>query len=298
MHKTFLASLVVASFWLSALCAVAQPASSPRLCASSIPYGENAAAGHRARVNGISMYYETYGKGPPLLLIHGNGGSIDAMRCQIEHFSRSYRVIAADDRSHGKTDNGPGTLTYEQMTDDLAALLEKLKIEKVDIIGQSDGAILALLLAMRYPSQVRAVVASGPNLRPDAVADWAVAWIEKDLKNAEAMLAKGDKSQDWARVKQWNELMLHEPHIATSDLKKIQAPVLIMGGDDDIIPLDHLLEIYRNTPMAQLCIMPGATHFMLREEHELYNLMAERFLRQPFLRPTSKQSLENEAQPK
>jgi hypothetical protein len=82
VHKTFLASLDVASFWLSALCAVAQPASSPRLCASSIPYGENAAAGHRARANGISMYYETYGSGSPPLLIHGDGGSIDAMRCQ------------------------------------------------------------------------------------------------------------------------------------------------------------------------------------------------------------------------
>lgn len=124
------------------------------------------------------------------------------MRCQIEHFSRSYRVIAADNRSHGKSDNGPGDLNYEQMTDDLAVLLQKLKIEKVDVIGQSDGAILGLLLAMRYPSQVRAVVASAPNLRPDSVADWAVAWIENDLKDAKVMLAKGNTSRDWTRVKQ------------------------------------------------------------------------------------------------
>ncbi len=109
-------------------------------------------------------------------------------------------------------------------------------------------------------------------------------------------MAKGDNSKDWVRVKQWDELMLHEPHISISDLKRIQAPVLMMGGDDDIIHLDHLLEMYRNIPLAQLCIAPGATHFMLREQHDLYNLIAERFLRQPFLRPTSKQSLENEGQ--
>ncbi len=268
----------------------------PGPCVSSTPYGQNAAAGQRASVNGISMYYETYGSGPSLLLIHGNGGSIDAMRCQIEYFSSNHRVIAPDSRSHGKTDNGPGSLTYEQMADDMASLLAELKVDKVDVIGQSDGAILGLLLAMRHPSKVRALVASSPNLRPEAIVDWAVPVIQGDLKKAELMLAKGDKSQDWVRVKQWDDLMLHEPHIPVSDLKLIQAPVLIMGGDDDIIRLDHLLEMYRNIPLAQLCIVPGATHFMLREQHDLYNLMAERFLRQPFLRPTSKHSLENEGQ--
>jgi pimeloyl-ACP methyl ester carboxylesterase len=135
-------------------------------CPTPVAYGQNAAAGHTAKVNGIAIYYETCGSGPPLLLIHGNGGSIFSMRCQIPFFSASYMVIAADSRSHGKTEDGSGRLTHEQMADDLAGLLDTMHVDSVDVIGQSDGGILPLLLALRHPAKVRALVASSPNLRP------------------------------------------------------------------------------------------------------------------------------------
>ena len=152
-------------------------------CPASAPYGQNRAVGHFAEVNGIRTYYEEYGRGPSLLLIHGNGGSIHGMRCQIDYFSRRYHVIAADSRSHGKSDDGDGPLTYEQMADDLAALLEQLKVDSVDVIGQSDGGILALLLAIRHTSKVNKVVASSPNLRPDstALAAWVFPIMKADL---------------------------------------------------------------------------------------------------------------------
>jgi alpha-beta hydrolase superfamily lysophospholipase len=92
----------------------------PQPCPLPAAYGD-ATAGHFAVVNGIRMYYETYGGGPSLLLIHGNGGSIYGMRCQISYFSPSYRVIVADSRSHGKSEDGTSGLTYEQIADDLAA---------------------------------------------------------------------------------------------------------------------------------------------------------------------------------
>lgn len=257
-------------------------------------FGQNARTGRFVEVNGLRLYYETYGIGSPLLVIHGNGGSIDSMRCQIAHFSRSDQVIAVDSRSHGKSGDGAGRLTYEQMADDLAALLDQIKIDRVDIIGQSDGGIVALLLAIRHPSKVRAFVASGPNLRPDstAVFPWSIDRVENRLREAEAMLAKGDNSRNWARIKQWNELMLREPNIPTSDLRRIQAPGLIIAGDEDVITPEHLLEIYRNIPRAHLFIMPGATHFMVREEYEWYNAMADRFLGRPFAKPTTRQVLE------
>jgi pimeloyl-ACP methyl ester carboxylesterase len=265
-------------------------------CPVTAAYGQNSSAGHFAEVNGIRMYYETYGSGPFLLLIHGNGGSINGMRCQIAYFSRFYHVIAADSRSHGKTEDGTGRLTYEQMADDLAALLHEIRVDSVAIIGQSDGGILALLLAIRHPSLVNKLVASSPNLRPDttALAAWVTPIMKADLHEADAMIAKGDRSRNWERVKRWNELMLNEPHIPLADLHRIQAPALILGGDDDEIKPEHLIEIYRNIPKAHLAILPGATHFNHQKQYERYNSIAERFLAQPFARPTAKQEIENE----
>jgi len=263
-------------------------------CATPFHYGDNDAAGHFATVNGIRFYYEIYGDGPPLLLIHGNGGSIWGTRCQIAHFSRTYRVIAADSRAHGKSGDGTVRLTYEQMADDLAGLLSEINVDSVDIIGQSDGGILALLLAIRHPSTVRKIVANSPNIRPDGQAAWNFPILRQMRDHANTMMAKGDRSQNWSRIKQWNELMLTEPHIAVAALHRIQAPVLISSADDDAIKLEHVLEIYRNLPHAQLSIMPGATHFLNQEEYERFNQLAERFLTRPFVRPTTKDAVERE----
>ena len=109
----------------------------PNNCPTEFHYGNNPAAGHFATVNGIRIYYEIYGSGPPLLLIHGNGGSIWGMRCQISYFSHSYQVIAADSRGHGKSEDGSGPLKYQQMADDLAKLLTELKVSSAAVLGQS-----------------------------------------------------------------------------------------------------------------------------------------------------------------
>jgi pimeloyl-ACP methyl ester carboxylesterase len=243
-------------------------------------------------VNGIRIYYEVYGSGPPLLLIHGNGGSIRDWRCQIQRFSRSYRVVVTDSRAHGKSDDGDGALTYGQMAEDIAGVLKAARIGPVDIIGQSDGAILGLLLAIHHPAAVKKLVASGPNLRPDAdvLADWFIPSTRQAAQTADAMLAKGDRSDAWQRIKRRNELMLNEPHIPVAALRSIQTPTLVTGGDDDAILPQHLLEIFRALPHAQLAIFPGATHIVFYEQPDTYNAVVERFLRLPFTRPTTKES--------
>jgi pimeloyl-ACP methyl ester carboxylesterase len=85
--------------------------------------------------------------------------------------------------------------------------------------------------------------------------------------------------------------MVNEPHILLTDLETITAPVLVMTSDDDIIRPRHILEIYEHIPNAHLFVMPGATHFMLRDEHELFNYMSDRFFQEPFERPTSRDVL-------
>jgi Predicted hydrolases or acyltransferases (alpha/beta hydrolase superfamily) len=275
---------------LSGNVSLAQTQPFGRICQTSIPYGNNTDAGAFVKVNGISLHYEKYGQGGmPLLLIHGNGGRIVGLECQIAHFSTSRRVIIADSRDHGLSGSTGNRLTYEQIADDLAALLTELKIDKADVLGHSDGGIVALLLAIRHPQRVNRVVSSAPNLRPDttAVRQEFLESVRQQSAEAVSMLAKGDASRDWKRRKRQLDMMLEEPHISHGDLQRISAPTLIIGADSDVMPLSHFVEIYEHIPQAQLFIIPGATHLMHRLEHELYNLVASRFLDRPFTRPVS-----------
>ena len=92
------------------------------------PYGANPTAGHTFTHDGVTLYYEVYGAGAPLLMIHGNGASIGSLAAQIAHFREHYQVIAMDSRDHGRSADSAGPLNYETMTDDLAALLDHLQI--------------------------------------------------------------------------------------------------------------------------------------------------------------------------
>jgi pimeloyl-ACP methyl ester carboxylesterase len=274
---------------------ISQTCFSQDTCFVTIKYGENPDTGKYAQVNGIRMYYETYGDpaNQPLLLIHGNGGYIYAERCQIEHFKDKYYVIIADSRFHGKTDNGSELLTYDLMAKDYNSLLDFLKIDSTYIIGQSDGGVIGLLLAINYPQKVKKLVTTGPNLRPDSTALplWYIELTRNEIKEIENKINKEDTSGELRREWATQNLMDKYPNITHHDLSKIKAEVLVMAGDGDIIKLEHILEIYQNIPKAQLFIMPGATHFMLREEYRLFNQIAERFLDNPFKRPTTKEML-------
>ena len=275
-------------FTTCALIYVAQAPAPP--CREAPQYG-NDPNGRFAKINGVSLYYEIYGEGQPLLLIHGNGGSINRDRCQIAYFSRTRRVIIADSRSHGRSDNGPGKLKYEQIADDLSALLIELKIDKADVWGHSDGGIAALLLGIRHPEQVRKLVSSSANLSPEALLPATLARVRQLAQQAADMIKAGDQSQDWARVKQQKDMVLEEPHITISTIQKIAVPTLVIGADSDEIPVSHFVEIFRAIPQAQLFIMPGATHGMIRTpgESELYNSVVARFLDGPITNPQAGQ---------
>lgn len=262
--------------------AVAQ--TSTGVCPKEGAYGDNTAASGRVKVNGISLYYESYGQGAPLLVIHGNGGSIDRLRCQIAFFSKSRRVIAADSRTHGHSDNGPAPLKYEQIADDLSELVRLLGIERIDVLGHSDGGVVALLLAIRHPTQVGKVVASSPNLTPEVVLPgWKVS-PRKQVQLANEKIEARDQSQDWARLKMQKEMVLNEPHISSDDLGKITAPTLVMGGDNDAMPVSHFIEIAAHIPHGQLSILPAATHDLLVGNDDLYNFIANRFFEVTFKR--------------
>lgn len=253
-------------------------------------YGRNNQLGKFAMLNKIKMYYEIYGEGNPLILIHGNGESISIMREQIKFFSKYYKVIAADSRGHGKTEMGEGILTYKQMADDWSALLDHLKIDSAYVVGWSDGGIIGLLMAIHHPSKVKKLAVMGANLQPDtsAVYPWAVSFVKKKQKLIDAMIAKNDTTQNWSRMKQYFGLLGNQPNIPLSDLHKISAPVLVLAGDKDVIREEHTVLIYQNIPKAHLCIFPGQTHMVPVTDPKLFNKTVYKFLSSQYSRPDTK----------
>ena len=245
-----------------------------------LKYGNNPKAGKYLATRGIKMYYETYGKGEPLLLIHGNGGSIKDMKYQIEFFSKHYKVIVADNRAQGKTIDSAATLNYETMADDLNALLDSLKVKSAYVIGWSDGGIDGLLLAIHHPDKVKKLVATGANLIPDdAVLDPAgIAFINDSKK---ALMASKQDAATKNTLKLINMMAL-EPHISTADLQTISCPVFVIGGDADVIKPSHTVQIFEGIKQAYLWILPASGHATLQRYKEEFNAKVLNFFQKPY----------------
>src|ERR1022692_4841484 len=128
-----------------------------------INYGSNEQVGRDAAVNGIKVYYEVYGAGEPLLLLHGNGGSIQNFLYQIPELSKHFKVIAVDSRAQGKSTDSDKEITYALMASDMSALIDTLKLGSVDVVGWSDGGDVGLELALAHPEQVKKLVTFGAN---------------------------------------------------------------------------------------------------------------------------------------
>jgi pimeloyl-ACP methyl ester carboxylesterase len=261
--------------------ATAATASRPKVAA--VPYGANPAAGKTFVHDGVTLYYEVYGQGQPLLMIHGNGGSIGTLASQIAFFRSRYRVIAMDSRDQGKSGDSPGKITYEKMTDDLAALLDHLKSGPVDVLGWSDGGIEALLLGIRHPAKVKKIAAMAANLNPSTDAVYPETWaMAKSM--LDAMPAAEKDTAQGRRALKVTSMMFEEPNIASSALQAITAPTLVLASDHDLIRDEHTLDIFHHLPNSQLAIFPNATHMVPYDDAALFNATVERFFRAPFVK--------------
>lgn len=246
-----------------------------------VNYGSNPAAGSTFTHDGIQLYYEVYGRGQPILLVHGGGLSIASFKAQIEYFRQHYKVIAMDSRDQGKSGDSPDKLTYEKMTDDLAALLDHLKTEPVYVLGWSDGGIEALLLGIRHPAKVKKIAAMAANLDPQGVYPEIWDWAKKDV---DSIPSAAKQTPEGKRELKLIQMALTEPHIDPRALEKITAPTLVLAGDHDIIRDEHTLEIYHHLPNGELCIFPGATHASPYDDPVLFNTTVDHFFQTPFIK--------------
>jgi len=250
---------------------------------AAVKYGANAAAGHTFTHDGVTLYYEVYGTGEPLLMVHGNGGSISDLRKQIAYFRKRYMVIAMDSRDHGRSGDSAEALTYEKMTDDQAALLDHLKVGPVNVLGWSDGGIEALLLGIRHPARVKKLVAMAANLNPteDAFSPDILALIKTMMADIPAAARDTPEGRRSLKV---TGMMLVEPNIDVKALEGITAPTLVLAADHDVIRDEHTIDIYHHVPNSQLAIFPNATHMIPYDDPATFNATVERFLRTPFVK--------------
>lgn len=277
LHQKLTLPLFASMLTLSAL---AQSSTLPVTASGKSLYGNNAKVGKSADIRGFKMYYEVYGSGKPLLLIHGNGGSIENFRNQIPYFAKNYQVIAVDSRAQGKSIDPSDSLTYEMMADDFNALLNKLHVDSCYVVGWSDGGIDGLLLAMRHPEKVKKLAITGANLWPDttAVEPYLFQWIV----NSNDSLAKVTQTPAVKAQKKLLNLMVLHPHISTTDLQKVKCPTLVIGGDNDVILPKHTMAIAQAIPQSYLWILPNSGHSTLIRYKDMFNQVVGDFFKTPY----------------
>lgn len=241
---------------------------------SSLMYGNN--NGKRIKVNEGEIYYETYGKGIPLFLLHGNNEQINSFREQIGFLSKNFKVIALDTRGQGNSVNHKvSPYTYEQFAEDLSAVMDALSIKKASLLGWSDGGNTALIFALKHPEKVDKMVLMGANLFPgnEAIEEGVLRLFEN--RRDSLMKQTDPASQNQLRL---TELVLKEPHINPSDLKSIATPVMVLAGESDVIKREHTMLIHSSIKNSKLEIIKGGDHYVPLKNPNVFNKMVLEFL--------------------
>lgn len=239
---------------------------------SNILGGNN--AGKYIDVNGVSLYYEVYGEGEPLLLIHGNGNSMSGFLNQVDEFSKRFKVILVDCRGRGNSTYKPGVeLTFDLQIEDLKLFLDKLNIQKTHIVGWSDGGILGLLMAIKYPERVDKLVSMAGNIFPEGCVDL------DDMKKILSELEKDNVNHKNDLMIDLCNLDIKYPNLDYKDLSVIKSKTLIMAGDHDEIKNEHTIKMFEAIPNAQLAILPKSTHYLPVQNPKLFNQIVLDFLK-------------------
>lgn len=239
-----------------------QPAS---VKGSATPYGNNVKAGHYVQAGDARIYYEVYGKGKPLFVLHGGGvGSSYELGRLLDLLRKDFKVVAVTTRGHGRSEIGHEPLTYEQKAKDVLAVIKEITDEPVIIFGFSDGAYTSYKVAAMYPDKVERVVAIGAGtLQPGYFpADMKVEDLEKADKafmdQLRKLMPEPNRLQEFMSgyMAFWNKMK-----VDADLLTQIKCPVLLIAGDeDDHAPLHTMQEAFQMIPSSRLCIVPKAWH--------------------------------------
>jgi pimeloyl-ACP methyl ester carboxylesterase len=244
-----------------------------------------------ADVNGLHMYYEVYGAGSPLVLLHGGMLTIDLnFATLIPTLSRRHRVIGVEMQGHGRTADLDRAITPAALASDIVGLLDLLGIDRAHVLGHSMGGAVTLELGISYPARVRSLVSASVSVRPDG--------LHEDLTDPakQATSTRMPTEQDFRDFREAYQLLSpHPDHFddflamlsqsnadtrgwSDEQLAAITAPTLLVLGDRDFTTIEHGGLMLQLIPGSQLAVLPGTTHMQVTRRADLILPMLARFL--------------------
>jgi len=234
------------------------------------------------QLGAVKTWYDEHGEGEPLVLLHG--GLVDArffdpnLPALAEHF----HVYTPERRGHGHTPDVEGPITYQLMTDDTIAFLETVVGQPADLVGHSDGAFVAMLVAMQRPELVnRLVMISGGFSKSGEAApdmEWDVDQIAEFLGPAYGEVSPDGADHFKVVATKVGKMAAVEPALQASELAEVTCRSLVMFADDDLVTPQHMVDMYDALPNAELAIVPGTSHFLTQEKPHLVNKIVVDFL--------------------
>jgi len=237
----------------------------------------------QAEVNGISIHYAIYGKGSPVIFLHGGLANADYWGNQVLPVAAHHTVLLMDSRGHGRSTRDARPYGYDLMADDVVALMDRLKIAKADIVGWSDGGIIGIDLAMRHRDRVGKVFAFAANTVTSGVKNG----VEKNPTFAAFIVRAGHEYQAYsatpkeygAFVDQISRMWAEQPNWSDAQLEAIDTPILVVDGDhDEAIKREHTEYIAATIPHAGLLILPNTSHFAFLQDPRQFNFAILHFL--------------------
>ena len=275
-------SLAIAILLVFGLAAAAAGAEPQWLTLPPTPSLPQATKSGYAPVNGIKIWYAAFGRGAPVILLHGGLANSNYWGKLVPALSQRYRVIVMDSRGHGRSSRDDKPYGYDLMASDVVALMDYLKIDKAALIGWSDGAIIGLDIAMHHPQRLSKLFAFAANSDPSAVKD-----VEHDpvfsafiarARSEYEKLSPTPKEYD-AFLKQITKMWESEPHWTAADLAAIKVPTWIVDADhDEAIKRDNTLFMADSIPGSGLLIQPEVSHFSFLQDPQQFNADVLHFL--------------------
>jgi pimeloyl-ACP methyl ester carboxylesterase len=238
--------------------------------------------GNYVQLGEVRTWYDERGRGEPLLLAHGGVSDARFFEKNIDALTEHYHVYTPERRGHGHTGDVEGPITYELMTDDTIAFLDEVVRGSAHLVGHSDGAVVAMMVAMQRPDLARDLVLVSGGFHRDgllpAAAELDVNAVVEFVGDAYGEVSPDGKEHFRVVVEKIAAMAADEPDLKESDLADVKARTLVMFSDDDLVSMQHVIDMYEALPDAELAVVPGTSHFLLQEKPDLCNRLILEFL--------------------